>query len=236
MAIVAYERSVVATLNQLARRHLLTTGEVDAKGRTYQDPSTGEKLILATGDRALLEQNYGDLPQPDGHPVAVYNGMRATITAATRHGVQIRLDPDHALPDGRQQIILPAWYARVHLDYAYATTIDKTQGATFDDLLALFSGNTPNERAGVALGRGRYSNRIYALANSDWEHAIAQSRVHTFATHQHPDRLAEHHADILARHRAAEQRRTEQEAWRREHGYTTDRDRSSDARGCGIAM
>jgi ATP-dependent exoDNAse (exonuclease V) alpha subunit len=225
VAMTAFENTTVDTLNQLARRHLIASGEIGPKGRTYRNPATGEETTLATGDRIRLEQNYG-LIEPDGTLIQLYNGMRATITSVTRHGVQIRLDPDHTLPDGRETLMLPAWYAGAHVDYGYATTMDKTQGATVDDSL-VYVGNTPSERAYVALSRGRYSNRIYARANSDWEDAIAESRTHTFATHQHPDpdRLAEVNTRILDRYRAAEQRRVEREARRRERGYATGRDR-----------
>ena len=143
--------------------------------------------------------------------------------------------PANIPTDGRTTITLTAWYASAHVDYAYyATTMDKTQGATVDDSLAAVSANTPNERAYVALSRGRYSNRIYTLANTDWEHTIGQSRVHTFATHQKPDPLAEINARVLDRHGAAERNRLAREAWRCEHGYTTDRGEKGRSRG--IAM
>ena len=107
VAITAFENSTTDALNQLARRHLINSGEIAPKGRSYHHPTTHEAIVLAAGDRIRLDQNYGDLAQPDGHSVAVYNGMRGTITTTTRRGVELRLDLDHTLPNGRDTITLP---------------------------------------------------------------------------------------------------------------------------------
>jgi hypothetical protein len=45
---------------------------------------------------------------------------------------------------------------------------------------------TANERAYVALSRGRWSNEIYATRDSGWQDAIAESAAHTLATRKTP--------------------------------------------------
>ena len=61
------------------------------------------------------------------------------------------------------------------------------------------SAATSQERAYVALSRGRHSNRIYATHDSGWQDAIATSRGHVFASDQQPD-LADVRARLLRNH------------------------------------
>ncbi|MPZ29291.1 MAG: AAA family ATPase, partial [Micromonosporaceae bacterium] len=183
----ATERAVVGRLNLLARDHLTQTGEVASRGRDYVSDDDARAICLAVGDRVRLGRNDSRLPQPDGTTVTVRNGMTGTITRTTRRHVTVKLDADHRNPDGPAQIVLPAGYAGADVDYSYATTTDKAQAADVDDSLFAPSPATSAERAYVALSRGRHSNRIYAVADSGWDQAIATSRAHTLASDQQPD-------------------------------------------------
>jgi hypothetical protein len=218
---LASERSVVDRLNQLARHHLTTNGEVAKRGRTFVSDDDAREIDLAVGDRVRLDRNDSRLPQPDGTVITVRNGMTGTVTRTSRRAVVVELDPDHRDPDGPAQIVLPGGYAGADLHYGYATTADKAQAATVDHSLFVPSAATSAERAYVALSRGRHSNRIYAATGSGWQEAIATSRGHTLALDQQPHWPA-HHAEgrqqqpsrgplTTARHHTA--RRSGAESW-----------------------
>jgi len=193
---LATENSVVAQLNTLARQTLVARGEVARRGREYASGDDSREILVAVGDRVRLGQNHGGIVQPDGAAAVVRNGMEGVVTRTGRRAVVVRLDAEHA-EDGRGEVHLPGWYVGGHVDLAYAITADKAQGITIDHSLFAPSAATSQERAYVALSRGRRSNRIYATAGSGWQEAIATPRGHVFATEQRPDLDADLAARIL---------------------------------------
>jgi hypothetical protein len=201
---LATERATVAQLNDLARAHLVHRGQIAKKTRTYKSPDDARAIGLAAGDEVILRRNDARLPQPHGDPVVVRNGMTGHVIKADRRGVTVRLDGDHAGPDGPRDVSLPASYVGAHVDYGYARTVDTAQGATVDHSLFAPSASTSAERAYVALSRGRESNRIYATTDRAWQDAIADPRGHTFATDQEPQlNQGERTTDLTAHRQAA---------------------------------
>jgi AAA domain/TrwC relaxase len=183
---LATENSVVGKLNTLARARLVERGEVARRGREYPSGDEAREIFVAVGDRVRLGQNHGGIGQPDGTVAVVRNGMEGVVTRTGRRDVTVQLDAEHADND-RGEVCLPGWYVGAHVDYAYAITADKAQGVTVDHSLFAPSAATSQERAYVALSRGRPSNRVYATTGSGWREAIATPRGHVFATEQSPD-------------------------------------------------
>ena len=106
------------------------------------------------------------------------------------------------------------------------------QGLTVDHVLFAPSAATANERAYVALSRGRWSNENYATRDSDWEDAIAESAAHAFATRQAPDR-SEIERRLFERHSAEEEGRAYRENYLRDRGRHREDDRDE---GLSISM
>jgi conjugative relaxase-like TrwC/TraI family protein len=182
---LASENSAVDRLNALARERLVERGEVARRGREYPSADDSREFFVAIGDRVRLGRN-SLVGQPDKSITTVRNGMEGTVTRTARRALVVQLDDEHA-EDGQAEVELPGWYVGEHVDYAYAVTADKAQGITVDHSLFTPSAATSQERAYVALSRGRHSNRLYATAGSGWQEAIATPRGHVFATEQSPD-------------------------------------------------
>ena len=163
--------------------------------------------------------------------VGVFNGMEGTVLKAGRRGVKVRLDDDHAPEHGPQVLELPVWYVGDHIAHGYARTADKAQGLSVDHVLFAPSAATANERAYVALSRGRQANEIYATRDTGWEDAIAESAAHPFPTRQTPE--SEVARRLLERHRAEEERRAYREQYLRDRGLHHEHERDE---GLSISM
>ncbi|MGH8930242.1 MAG: MobF family relaxase [Egibacteraceae bacterium] len=179
---LATENAVVERLNLTARAALIDRGEVSRRGHTYVSDDHTRDIRLAIGDRVRLGRNDGYLLQPDGTRVTVRNGMEGTITALTRRGITVQLDPGEDL----DRVILSVSYVGECVDYAYALTANKAQGMTVDHVLFGASAASSQETAYTALSRGRYSNHVFAVIESGWEEALEVSKAQTFASDQHP--------------------------------------------------
>jgi hypothetical protein len=93
----------------------------------------------------------------------VLNGDLATVTSVDQETRRLKvcLDRDS---EARE---LPRWYLdQDHVDYGYAMTGHKAQGATTDRTFIVVDGNTDREWAYVAMSRGRQANTLY-LANPE---------------------------------------------------------------------
>jgi hypothetical protein len=113
---------------------------------------------FAAGDEAVCLRN---------HPaIGVTNGTRGTITAIDTEQAELTLTTHSG-----DVITLDSTYLRSTtqrggptLDYAYAITGHKAQGATIDDALVLGSEALYREWGYVAMSRGRHTNRLYLVA------------------------------------------------------------------------
>src|SRR5690606_29631889 len=111
--LIAYQNKTVELANQQARRAVAAAGHLTGEALTTEDRTFQE------GDRVLCRRNRGD--------IGVLNGDLATITEVDtqRNRITIRLDRDE------QTRTIPTWYLQGgHVDYGYAITGHKAQGAT----------------------------------------------------------------------------------------------------------
>jgi hypothetical protein len=144
-ALLAWRRDDVADLNRLARNHWARLGHLHGHdvhidgGRPY---AVGDRLVaLAPNPRAGIVTS---------EPLTVTAVHETTLTVRTSQGRQARL---------RGQEV-----DRKHLDYGYALTIHRAQGATYDRAHVLATGGG-RELAYVALSRGRQHTSIHATAD-----------------------------------------------------------------------
>ncbi len=148
VAMLAVRRSDVDDLNGRARAYLVRAGEVsgpelEIDDRPYQ---AGDQVICLRNDRRL----------------GVCNGTRVTIeavdpdarTLTIRHDQTVTVLPSAYLDDG-------------HVAHAYATTIHKAQGATFDRGLLLGTDELYRERGYVGMSRGRECNHLYLVGATE---------------------------------------------------------------------
>ena len=164
---IALRRCDVAGLNHRARGLLVDDGCVNADGVTVRDRTfgVGDRVVCLDGDRRL----------------GVHNALFGTIvgTDATVGAVTIR-------PDGESRaLVLPRWYlADGHLDHAYATTIHKAQGATYDRALLLGDERLYRQAGYTGLSRGRDRNDLYVVAA---EHDNDDSELERHGRRPEPD-------------------------------------------------
>ncbi len=143
--ILAHLRRDVRMLNQMARIKLIERGALD-KGTMFKT-ADGDRNF-AVGDQIVFLKNEGSL--------GVKNGMLAKVveTAAGRITAQVG-DGEHA----RQVLVEQRFYN--NLDYGYATTIHKSQGATVDRVKVLASLSLDRHLTYVAMTRHREDLAVY---------------------------------------------------------------------------
>ena len=143
--ILAHLRRDVHMLNQMARIKLIERGVLD-KGNMFKT-ADGDRNF-AVGDQIVFLKNEGSL--------GVKNGMLAKVveTGAGRITAQVG-DGEHA----RQVLVEQRFYN--NLDYGYATTIHKSQGATVDRVKVLASLSLDRHLTYVAMTRHREDLAVY---------------------------------------------------------------------------
>ncbi len=164
--LIGHRNATVHELNRRARALIAEAGvlrgpTVNADGRHFQ-----------TGDRVVCLKNRNRL--------GVLNGDLATVTGvdSDRKTVTVRLDRE-----GRS-VNVPHWYLDDgHLDWGYALTGHKAQGATARRAHTVAGDGVDREWIYVTMSRGREANTIY-LTDPD----MSQDECEHLA-HQHSDRL-----------------------------------------------
>jgi Ti-type conjugative transfer relaxase TraA len=143
--ILAHLRRDVHMLNQMARIKLIERGVLD-KGTMFKT-ADGDRNF-AVGDQIVFLKNEGSL--------GVKNGMLAKVveTGAGRITAQVG-EGEHA----RQVLVEQRFYN--NLDYGYATTIHKSQGATVDRVKVLASLSLDRHLTYVAMTRHREDLAVY---------------------------------------------------------------------------
>lgn len=143
--ILAHLRRDVHMLNQMARIKLIERGVLD-EGTVFKT-ADGDRNF-AVGDQIVFLKNGGSL--------GVKNGMLAKVveTGAGRITAQVG-DGEHA----RQVVVEQRFYN--NLDYGYATTIHKSQGATVDRVKVLASLSLDRHLTYVAMTRHREDLAVY---------------------------------------------------------------------------
>ncbi|HZC53366.1 MAG TPA: MobF family relaxase [Mycobacterium sp.] len=145
---IAADADTVAELNRRARADRIAAGEVAERGLTVADAS-----VAGVGDRVVTRRN--DRRLSTGRRW-VKNGD-AWIVSAIGHDGAMTVKR----ANGSGEVVLPAAYAREHVELGYACTAHRAQGRTVDTAHAMVSATTTREVLYVAATRGRDSNRLY---------------------------------------------------------------------------
>jgi hypothetical protein len=167
VAMIALRRADVDELNARARALLVEDGVVEPEGL-----DVGERTF-AVGDRVVCLDNDRRL--------SVHNAMFASVVDVDRDNGELVIAPDGEESTRR----LPIDYLAEHLDHAYATTIHKAQGATYDRVLMLGDDRLYRQAGYTGLSRGRDRNDIYLVIDDDREHAPDLER-HGAVDQDHP--------------------------------------------------
>jgi len=161
--LLAWRRDDVADLNHLARSHWARLGHLNGDdvhvdgGRAY---AVGDRLVaLAPNARA-----------------GIVASEPLTVLAVAEDALAIRAT------EGRQATLRGEEVDVKHLDYGYALTIHRAQGATYDRAHVLAAGGG-RELAYVAMSRAREHTAVHATAD-DLEQAVADLQADWSATRQ----------------------------------------------------
>ncbi|MDP4025763.1 Ti-type conjugative transfer relaxase TraA [Methylobacterium sp. NEAU 140] len=139
--ILAQTNVDVLALNAMARSALKADGMLDGEARFVT--ARGERMF-APGDRVLFLENDRSL--------GVKNGMLATVDAASSARLVVKLDRD-GTGDGERIEVRAETYRNV--DYGYAATVHKSQGATLDRVHVLATPGMDRHLAYVTMTRHR---------------------------------------------------------------------------------
>lgn len=164
--LIGHRNTTVDKLNRRARALVGEAGFLDGPALDVDDQT------FQAGDRVVCLKNRAR--------IGVLNGDLASITAidADRRTVTLRLDRTD------QPVTVPHWYLDDgHLDWGYAVTGHKAQGATARRAHTVAGGAVDREWIYVTMSRGQEANTIYLtdpqLGSDECEHL----------THQHPERI-----------------------------------------------
>ncbi|WP_208029706.1 MobF family relaxase [Rhabdothermincola sediminis] len=143
--LLAWRRRDVTALNQLARERCISAGEVFSP-----EVSVPGGKPFALGDRVVTLA-----PSGDGRYVT---SDRGTVSGVDREILTVHFD------DGRTVTLAGEELAADRLDYAYAVTVHRMQGATADRA-HVFADGGGRELAYVAMSRARESSHVYVVAD-----------------------------------------------------------------------
>ncbi|MEO6317259.1 MAG: MobF family relaxase [Acidimicrobiales bacterium] len=202
-ALLAWRRQDVTDLNRLARTRYDTLGHLHG-----DDLTTPGGRTYAVGDRVvtLAPNRPAQLVTSQQLTITAIDHERQAITARTEEGRRVELT-DEALDKG-------------HLDHAYALTIHRAQGATYDRAHVYADGGG-RELGYVAMSRARHRTTLHTVADdlpqaiedlqTDWGHENRQRWIndtpatigvrHGQPTHDiaaHHDRLRQERAELEA--------------------------------------
>jgi ATP-dependent exoDNAse (exonuclease V) alpha subunit len=144
-ALLGWRRADVAHLNRLARDQWARLGQL-----TGDDTEVTGGRPYAVGDRIVALA-----PNRDAQ---IVTSEQLTITAVARDLITAHTT------DGRSVVLTGDAIDTEHLDYAYALTVHRAQGATYDRAHVLAAGGG-RELAYVALSRARDRTTIHATAD-----------------------------------------------------------------------
>ena len=140
---MAYTNKDVNELNQGAREHRKTHGELRGYEHTFMTEK-GERHFCA-GDRIIFLRNE--------HSLGVRNGSLGTVENINRTAMTVKLDK------GDRVAIDTSMYK--DFDHGYAATVHKTQGSTLDHTFVLGSRHFDKHTAYVAMSRHRENVTMY---------------------------------------------------------------------------
>jgi hypothetical protein len=144
-ALLAWRRQDVADLNRLARQHWDRLGHLQG-----DDVKVSSGRYYAVGDRLVALA-----PNPDA---GIVTSEPLTVLAVDEDALTVRRS------DGAVVEITGEGFDIKHLDYGYALTVHRAQGATCDRAHVLAAGGG-RELAYVAMSRARDHTTIHATAD-----------------------------------------------------------------------
>ena len=163
--LIGHRNTTVDQLNQRARSLIAAAGRLKGPALNVHD------RVFQAGDRVVCLKNRSRL--------GVLNGDLATVSAidTERRTVTLRLDRTG------HSVTVPHWYLDDgHLDWGYALTGHKAQGATARRAHTVAVDGVDREWVYVTMSRGQEENTIY-LADSELDEDKC-----THLTHQHSTR------------------------------------------------
>jgi ATP-dependent exoDNAse (exonuclease V) alpha subunit len=144
---LAYRRTDIRQLNDLARTHMHASGHLTGPALHITDEELGDRTFQ-TGDHVLLRRN--------DHSLGIRNGDTAMVESVH--------PADGGLTVGLArggQVQLPYRYVAQHLDHGYAITIHASQGLTIPRTHVLANDALFYEAGLVALSRHKDSCHLY---------------------------------------------------------------------------
>lgn len=151
---IALRREDVDELNIRARTMLAATGAIDDTS-ALEVEARGEPRRFAVGERVVCLRN--------DRRIGVHNALAGTVTALDHETGSLTF----ATAAGAEHHIPSGYLQAGHLDYGYAVTIHKAQGATVDRVLVLGDDRLYRQAGYTALSRGRNSNDLYLIGDDD---------------------------------------------------------------------
>ncbi len=155
---MAERRVDVARLNDQARERFAAAGGLsgDRLAVAGRDYAIGDRVMFAKNDYAL----------------GVRNGERGLVTSLDQKERTIIV----ALDDHDDPVMVPTEYLEDrHLEWGYAGTVHKNQGATSDYSYLLASDRLYRELGYTALSRGRIENTIWTVTNVEPDIEVEES-------------------------------------------------------------
>ena len=146
-----------------SRMYAIRRDDIDALNLRARDALRDNGLLGPTAYRTASGREFSDREEviclANDNRLGLVNGTRATVVGTSPDGLD--------LSTGDYRVTLPAAYIDAgHLDYAYASTIHKSQGATVDTAFVLASGTLYREAAYVAMSRARQESHLYVVPDS----------------------------------------------------------------------
>ena len=169
--IMAYRRDDVRELNERAREIWRAKG---ALGQEHEVITKYGTRAFAIGDRMYIGQNDREL--------GVKRGMLGTLESIRGDALTVRLD-------GQERRVTFDLRTYAHLDYGYAITVHKSQGATVDRAYVLASKLFEASTCYVAMSRHRDHVELYWARD---EFGTQESLERTLCRHNPKDLAIEH--------------------------------------------
>ena len=163
--LLAWRRANVAELNIRAREQLADTGKLTGPELVVEDRAfqAGDQVVTLATDRT----------------VGLVTSQRATVTQVHPDQRSLEVCTD----DGRLVTLTGEQLDRERLDYGYATTVHRAQGATVDRA-HLFADGGGRELAYVAMSRARGTSAVWVVADDTAQ--AAEDLRHDWSTRTTP--------------------------------------------------
>jgi hypothetical protein len=130
--------------------------------------------------------------------VCLRNARRLGVINGTR-GTVVGLDGTDLIIDvgGTPRTLSKEYLSAGHLDYGYATTVHKAQGATYDRAFVLATESLTKEAGYVAMSRARISTELF-VGGGSFEQGLGPEVVEVEPLSRTAARLAVSRAKVLA--------------------------------------